>query len=561
MNSLDLSETRMVSPNISDIGSIRQPPQSLAIRTKILLLISLFIVNTILVGGFAAKLLSDQQAILETRLLSSQQRLNHAFQAQIAIAFKAKATFQLIAADHPTDIRSAAISVIKSGAIMEESIKRLENYLGELEEVKQILTKLEEVRAHELQVIQSGRKNEDVNALTLVLEGSDDNSEIEKLAGDIVALEQQSLVDDIDNLEEDTKSTMVRLAIYISASSLFLLGICFMSTHVIIRPLKSIENIMHALSEGDLTTTIEPSTRRDEIGRTLYAVSQTIKKLRAIVTNITHASELLAGESQGISELSHKVSHNANDLIARATHISEGITSVTWVGGGAIDGLHSAVDVAEDNIKSNNKVSETVLLSAENFHSLQEQIDKTHHLMEQLSQETTAIVKFVGTINEISDQTNLLALNAAIESARAGEYGRGFSVVADEVRTLAVRTGEVTSEIINRTQSINHHADTTREALTELREAAGEQVTSMNDISIQSNTCNKQTKKATEQIAKVIELMHQQREETDTIVETAKKMLSMAKDSQSQVDQFEKMAKSVSFASQNVDHEVHQFKV
>jgi len=535
--------------------------RGLSVKAKLLILIAFLLVNTLLVGSIIAWLLISMQKNIETRLLITQEQLLLTTEVQQAITLKAKSKFELIAADDKDSIRKAAIGVIRSGAHMEESLKKLSGLMGDNPKVQEMLTLLESSREHEMKIIQEGKKNHDHHALETVAISDKKNQRIEKLASEIVAQEKQHLINDIRALKRESLKTIQNLAIYVAASSIILILLGLSLTTSIVRPLMRIENVMNHLSEGDLDISVGKTRQTNEVGRTLVAVEKTINNLKSIVSNISQASIMLVQQSKDINTLSSEVSHESQDLIQRSNNINEGILATVWSGDEASKQLGHGIELSKENIQSTKSAIQQIERSSKNFETLQNQINDSNDMMQQLSRETDAITDFVGTINNIADQTNLLALNAAIEAARAGDHGRGFAVVADEVRHLAIRTGEATTEIMNRINMIVDNVDQASDCLAKLSKIADGQLNIMNEVSGQSLICNEQTEKVSESMKMVIEKMNQQKQETEKIVHTANHMLESANESKEKVKRFLKLAQFVSMASDNMVHVVNEFNL
>ncbi len=229
---------------------------------------------------------------------------------------------------------------------------------------------------------------------------------------------------------------------------------------------RNISAVIHSLKEmasgeGDLTTRLR-SDSNDEIGTLVEEFNAFVAKLQGVISEVTGSTTRVAtaaGEMKHVSEMSVVGMNSQQQEINQVvTAMAEMTRSVEGVSDSASRAASTASTASTEADAGKRVVEENM----QAISSLAEEVENAAEVIQELESHSEAIGKVLNVIRDIAEQTNLLALNAAIEAARAGEQGRGFAVVADEVRTLATRTHDSTREVHD---LINHLQTGTKNAV------------------------------------------------------------------------------------------------
>jgi methyl-accepting chemotaxis protein len=235
-----------------------------------------------------------------------------------------------------------------------------------------------------------------------------------------------------------------------------LLGL--MISRLISRPIATAVASAQRIASGDLTQSIV-STGKDEAGLLLSALNDMQNSLKSTIQQIASASDQLAGAAE---ELNTVTDNSSRGLVRQNDEIQQAATAVTEMTSAVEEVAHNAVSTSEASKTTSQQASDgrhKARNAVTAINGATTEIAASTTMVQDLAGQVRDIGKVLDVIRAIADQTNLLALNAAIEAARAGEQGRGFAVVADEVRALAARTQASTGEIEGMISSVQLSAD------------------------------------------------------------------------------------------------------
>jgi len=296
--------------------------------------------------------------------------------------------------------------------------------------------------------------------------------------------------------------------------------LAFFVIQALYRPILELKKTITGLSQGDgdLTQRLEVRTK-DDLGQIADGVNQFIASLQSMMLEIQNVSLQL---QENVESLKGKSTRNAAILESHVSETEQIVAAIEEMNATADAMATDAANTAQLTHKANEAsgVSQTTVSQAQTTVSvLVQDVDATAENVQRMSEETDGINAILSVIGEIAEQTNLLALNAAIEAARAGEQGRGFAVVADEVRNLASRTKESTEEIesalsslLKGNQSVVEAMDTTKERCQETADGMGgvteslgtmtQFVGDINDLSTQIATAAEEQSSVTQEVSR-----------------------------------------------------------
>lgn len=261
-------------------------------------------------------------------------------------------------------------------------------------------------------------------------------------------MEYDAEYSDYKNSTYKLSLTVVIITLIILPAMSFLLKHLFRDIGLISKALKDI-----ASGEGDLTKIIEPHSR-DEIGELAINFNTYVRNMHTLIMRLKNICQLLSSQSQitasQAEERSVRITMQQDEINMVATAVNEVAAATQKIANNSENTAKYSAEVVSATTYGSKLVDQT----QQSIHFLETEIQTATTVIQELEQNGNQISTILSTIQNIADQTNLLALNAAIEAARAGEQGRGFAVVADEVRVLSQRTHSSTKEIQTMIESL-----------------------------------------------------------------------------------------------------------
>ncbi|WP_018608345.1 methyl-accepting chemotaxis protein [Uliginosibacterium gangwonense] len=368
--------------------------------------------------------------------------------------------------------------------------------------------------------------------------GKEDLAELRKIAIDVNKAigshvkYNDDMVDKVNTNAEKAVARGLDINLAAAATGAFaILALGLWLVRIITRTLSTMQQTVTRIEQSlDLTLRV-PVQHKDEVGATAEAFNRLLDRMSHSLKSIVHIANEVADSSVGTATTSQQIAEAAHQQSASASSMAASIeqltVSITHVGERAAETNVEAGRAGELATAGGQMVQQTVT----GIEQVASTVESSARFIEDLETQSDRVAKVVQVIQEVADQTNLLALNAAIEAARAGEQGRGFAVVADEVRKLAERTANSTREIAETINSMRSHAQSAAQSM---REAVGQVDESVNQAAKAREAIHALgvgAHQAVGMVAEITAAIHEQSAASTSIAQSVERVAQMADES------------------------------
>lgn len=527
---------------------------------KISFLSGLPLILLVLLVVLSGVTINKQNKQIEQSLIEFKGRESAASAAVFAILDYEKSIKGLIAADAKKDIRRSAIASIKASSVLDENLHLLTQKIPNSDVIQRLITLMKQLRPEQMEVIVHAKRNQDEHALEREARLDSSTKEVYKLANQILTAEK-NLLSEIASENTANGDRVVFLMVGISGVSVLLMGfISFMLSRSLLTGLKHIQVEASNLSHGhlhvnkveEINSGCELAVAENYLQKAINSTAETVQNLRLQARKVDGTSVSILKASVGTQNCSELMSAN----IAQIDQTVEQLSAISSEVEGCVT---VSLDDSKVSTEMCNSICAEISSILDKFTDFQNTMNNIIEKTSELSGSADMIRGITDSIRAISEQTNLLALNAAIEAARAGEQGRGFAVVADEVRVLASRSAEAVAEISGLACSMGTSVEQTIQQLNQSESMIKDNVKVLAAVASKTQSSSQASQQTELQMNNVQGFVVNQKQEITNICVMAGHLASTSKNNSLSVGHLEQLSEELKQAAGQLSGMVAHF--